>query len=63
MLLLQIYVAGKNKMYVGLHVNCMMLHWNNKSIGFFMASFRTTVWLNIVMIVDTSHSFSVFVFP
>jgi len=62
MLLLQIYVGGKNKMYVGLHVNCMMLHRNNKSVCFCMA-FRPTVWLNIVMIGDTSHSFSVFLFP
>jgi hypothetical protein len=30
MLLWQIFVAGKNKMCIGLHINIMMPHWNQK---------------------------------
>jgi hypothetical protein len=34
MILWQIYVAENNKTYLGLHVNCPMLHWNKKSSFF-----------------------------
>jgi hypothetical protein len=57
MLLWQIYVAGNNKTYVSLRVNCPMLHWNKRN---FICSWPSLDYILDEQIVMTDKSLDKF---